>query len=156
MATQRPLKDDTEYVGCGAAAEISDTSLSVSSPTLCLAPSICLKDTHPVALDSTQSARLCAPLLQLSPIPSVHSTGMGPALALQQPGTFSVVSTSPSPIRLSRGGVGGKWSDSGNIMEEEQIGFADTLEVRGERRRGIRDIILAHGLNKWARGITIS
>lgn len=41
-------------------------------------------------------------------------------------------------------------------MEEEQIGFADTLEVRGERRRGIRDIILAHGLNKWARGITIS
>lgn len=40
-------------------------------------------------------------------------------------------------------------------MEEEQIGFADTLEVRGERR-GIRDIILAHGLNKWARGITIS
>lgn len=44
-----------------------------------------------------------------------------------------------------RGGGGKKWADSGNIMEVEQTGLADALEVGGGRKRGIRDIILAYG-----------
>lgn len=52
-------------------------------------------------------------------------------------------------------GDGGKWSDSGNITEVERTGLVDALEVGGGKRRGIRDSILARGLNNWAQGGTM-